>query len=405
MQLSRRTWVKVLSAGMGRVGISREAMKRPRRMLYSAFVLAVIAASGASASANSADKSRNVELIESFRYKKTPNAFYNGTDIDFHGKYAYGAQLGPFGGIHVFDVSGDTLREVSFIPCPGTQNDVAVVRAGIVALGYHESQCGRERRGIQLLDLSDPREPRLLGSVAVPGDGTHTLTLYPGKPIIYSSPGGPGGEDSETIIDVSDPQKPKIAATFDPGSNIGCHDVSFHFRGKQKLGFCAGGNATQIWDVSNPLKPRIIGQVVNPSIFFHHSVAATPDGRYLVIGDEGIGACTGTSTPTGAIFIYDITQPELPVPVSYFGLHREEPLICTAHNFNFIPGSRILVSSWYRGGMNMIDLTDPARPTEIAHYRAEETDYWSAYWYRNRVYASGLEGLDVFEVQGLNLPR
>lgn len=357
----------------------------------------------APAGAGSVDKSTNVERVATFPYKVTDNVF-NGTDIDFDGRYAYGAQLGRWGGIHVFDVSGAKPRKISFIPCPGTQNDVAVVESGIIALGYHESYCGRERRGIQLLDLKNPRRAKLLGSVAVPGDGTHTLTVYPGKPIIYSSPGGPGGEDAETIIDASDPRKPRIAATFDPGPQVGCHDVSFQVSRQQQLGFCAGGNATQIWDVSDPLKPRIISRIVNPMIFFHHSVAATPDGRYLVIGDEGIGACTGTSTPTGALFIYDITQPELPVPVSYFGLHREDPLICTAHNFNFIPGSRILVSSWYRGGMNMIDLTDPARPTEIAHYRAEATDYWSAYWYRNRVYASGLEGLDVFEVQGLN-PR
>lgn len=356
------------------------------------------------ATTSDTDKSANVERVATFRYPKPPNAFYSGTDIDFQGNYAYGAQLGGSGGLHVFDVSGDRPREVSFIRCPGTQNDVAVVTAGIVALGYHESHCGRERRGIQLLNFKDPSEPRLLGSVAVPGDGTHTLTTYPGKPIIYSSPGGPGGEDSETIIDVSDPHRPRIAATFDPGPQVGCHDVSFRLSRQQKLGFCAGGNATQIWDVSDPLRPRVLSQIVNPLIFFHHSVAATPDGKYLVVGDEGIGACTGVSTPTGALFVYDISQPPLPVLVSYFGLHRDDPLICTAHNFNFIPGTRLLVSSWYGGGMNIIDLTDPAQPSEIAHYRSDASDYWSAYWYRNRIYASGLTGLDVFEVQGLN-PR
>lgn len=368
--------------------------------------ISLVAAASVSAvmpvAANTADKSPNVERVASFSYKKTRGAFYNGTDIDFDRKYAYGAQLGRFGGIHIFDVSGAKPREISFIPCPGTQNDVAVIQPGLIALGYHESQCGRERRGVQLLDVKNPRRPKFLGSVAVPGDGTHTLTTYPGKPIIYSSPGGPGGEDAETIIDVSDPRNPKIAGTFDPGSQVGCHDVSFHFERNQKLAFCAGVNATQIWDVADPLEPRIISQIVNPMIFLHHSAGATPDGKYLVVGDEGVGACTGASKPTGALFVYDITRPEFPLLVSYFGLHRDDALICTAHNFNFVPNSRTLVSSWYRGGMNVIDLSDPAQPRELAHYRSDTTDYWSAYWYQGRVYANGLTGLDVFEVQGLD---
>lgn len=351
--------------------------------------------------AQSVDKSANVQRVATFPYKET-NSTFNGTDIDFRGRYAYGAQMGRFGGIHVFDVSGASPRDVSFIPCPGTQNDVAVVGEGLIALGYHESHCGRERSGVQLLNLENPRRPKLLGGLAVPADGTHTLTVYPGTSIIYLSPGGPGGGDDETIIDASDPRRPKIAGTFDPGPQVGCHDVSFHFRGKQKLGFCAGGNATQVWDASDPFEPRIISQIVNPMIFFHHSVAATPDGKYLVIGDEGIGGCTAASTPTGALFVYDISEPASPLLVSYFGLHRDDALICTAHNFNFVPNSRTLVSSWYAGGMNVIDLSDPAQPRELAHYRSDTSNYWSAYWYRNRIYANGLTGLDVFEVQGLH---
>ncbi len=372
----------------------------PRRM-FPLFLVVVLALTAAPVGAKSADKSANVQRIAVFSYKKSKGAFYSGTDLDFDGKYSYGAQLGRFGGIHIFDVSGARPRRVSFIPCPGTQNDVAVIQPGLIALGYHESQCGRERRGVQLLDVKNPRQPKFLGSVAVPGDGTHTLTTYPGKPIIYSSPGGPGGEDAETIIDVSDPRKPEIAGTFDPGPQVGCHDVSFYLARKQKLAFCAGVNATQIWDVSDSFQPRILSRIVNPMIFLHHSVAATPDGKYLVIGDEGVGACTAASKPTGALFVYDISEPASPLLVSYFGLPREDPLICTAHNFNFVADSRTLVSSWYRGGMNVIDLTDPAQPKELAHYRSDTTDYWSAYWYRGRVYASGLTGLDVFEVQGL----
>lgn len=108
--------------------------------------------------------------------------------------------------------------------------------------------------------------------------------------------------------------------------------------------------------------------------------------------------------PTGALWIYDMSQPESPTVVSFFGAQRDEEtvLLCTAHNFNFIPGTRYLVSSWYVGGMNVLDLTDPSSPTEIAYFNDDSADYWSAYWYKSRIYASGRAGLDVFSARGLS---
>jgi hypothetical protein len=75
---------------------------------------------------------------------------------------------------------------------------------------------------------------------------------------------------------------------------------------------------------------------------------------------------------------------------------------CTAHLYNFIPGTYVMVASWYNGGMNVIDWSDPSNPQEIEHYWSEEANYWSAYWYRGRIYANDRRrGLDVFEVRGL----
>jgi hypothetical protein len=58
--------------------------------------------------------------------------------------------------------------------------------------------------------------------------------------------------------------------------------------------------------------------------------------------------------------------------------------------------------------MNVLDLSDPSAPVEIAHYMRtgeakEITNYWSAYWYKGRVYANDrVRGLDVFRVQGVH---
>jgi hypothetical protein len=314
--------------------------------------------------------------------------------------------------VHVIDARSG--RELAFIACPGEQNDVAVVKPGLIALGYHNSTCANDPGGgVRLIDVRNPKRPRFLGSVNDLPGGTHTLTVYPGEPIIYASPGGlANGNGVEQIIDVSDPKKPEVAATFTP-SRIGCHDVAFYVTDEVKIAACPGAGETQIWDVSDPLAPRTIGHVINPLIQFHHSVAFTHDGRYMVLGDEAIVANDCVGGPTGAIWIYDISNPAVPVLAGYYGINRNDTPVgssdvdrggwCTAHLFNFVPGTYNLVASWYSGGMNVLDLSDPARPTEIAFYRDDDTNYWSAYWFGGKIWANDRQRgvLDVFTVKGL----
>jgi hypothetical protein len=49
----------------------------------------------------------------------------------------------------------------------------------------------------------------------------------------------------------------------------------------------------------------------------------------------------------------------------------------TAHNFEFV-GDR-LYTSWYRGGVKVHDVSDPAEPRELAHWRdTRSTNFWAA---------------------------
>ncbi|MDQ3957458.1 MAG: hypothetical protein M3273_03955 [Actinomycetota bacterium] len=349
------------------------------------------------------DKSENVRLVAQVKFR-------DGGDIDFDGPRVYAAGYGMRGGVHVIATGGGRIRPLAHVACPGYQNDVATVRPGLIALGYHSSQCGGVRKGIRLLDVSNPRRPRVLGSVRQGEFGTHTLTAYPGRPFVYGSPGGNGAtpeERSEYIIDVSNPRRPRVAAKFDP-EVAGCHDVAFHIERRRKLAFCAGDTETQIWDVRDPLHPEVLAHIDNPAIAMHHSVAVTSDGELAVIGDESTRSnCKGA--PTGALFAYDISDLSAPELKGYFAVERgpEEVLGtvatygCTAHNFNFRPGTSLMAAAWYVGGMNVIDWSDPAEPVEVAHFHSDRTDYWSAYWHGGRIYANGAGGLDVFEVRGL----
>ena len=372
------------------------------------------------------DQSDNLKRTRSFPFKGAvypPQAsddyFKGGTDMAFDGRLIYAMQQGADGGVHIVKRTRTKRGHVKlgFVPCPGEQNDVEVVKRGIIAIGYHSSTCDVTGGGIRLIDVSNPRRPDYLGSVSYPV-GSHTLTKYPGKPLIYSSPNGLGDvRGTETIIDVSNPKKPKIAASYANRANS-CHDLTFHFDENQKLAFCPGSSRTEIWDVSDALAPNPIGEIVNPSISYHHSAVATYDGKYLVIGDENTFADECEGGTTGALWVYDITDPTAPKPVSYFGIGRgqtpgsagsDRESYCTAHIFNFVPGTYVMVASWYAAGMNVIDFSDPANPVEIGHFFGSGDDYvnyWSAYWHKGRIYANDrTRGMDVFRPRKGLLPK
>ena len=79
------------------------------------------------------------------------------------------------------------------------------------------------------------------------------------------------------------------------------------------------------------------------------------------------------------------------------------PTWCTAHLFNFIPGTYTLVASWYAAGMTVTDFKDLRNPKELAFYMGtgdDYTNYWSAYWHQGRIYANDrARGLDVFRLK------
>jgi hypothetical protein len=400
---------------------------RPLRAAV-AVLVALVAALPAIAHAE-LDKSDNMSLVRHFPFEGSPEKAVAGegaTDIAFQGKYVYAMQQSgsAAGGIHIFDVSKPKPKKVGFVTCPGTQNDVAVVKPGLVVLGYHDSSCGGvvgAGHGIRLVNVKNPKRPKYLGAVNDIEEGTHTVTVYPGEPYVYASPGGTGNSNSEEqIIDVSDPMAPKIVGTYAPadgGPAAGCHDLTFFFKDDQKLAICAALREVQIWDVSDPIAPTTIGRIQNPSFFLNHSSDVSDDGKLLVISDETeVQTCTGEN-PDGAMWAYNFENPAQPTPVGYFKIDRAQNPVgseradwCTSHNFNFVPGTHAIVASWYASGVNVVDFgEDGSAPREVAHYfgTGEDTvNYWSAYWYKGKIYATDrVRGLDVLKVEGLGKGR
>jgi hypothetical protein len=364
-----------------------------------------------------ASQSDNIKVVQRIKLPR-------GNEIEFDGSriYVNGYAGAPHGLIHAFDLKGSRLRARGTLECEGL-TDVAALDDDLIAIGLQQggTSCNQPRPvhggfvgGVHIADMSDPQRPSLLGSIELPG-GVHTLTRYPGKPYVYASLGGADTHVAfgglEHIVDVSDPDKPEITATYkSPLNPGGCHDVTFQVIEKKMIGFCPGLGGTEIWDASDPLAPKPLGRMMFPFTQLPHQVAVSSDGKMAAVSDEAYaGHVCNQQSPAGALWFYDISDLSHPELIDYYGPPRgsaavgfgsAHSLSCTAHNFNFVPDSRLMVVAWIGGGTQVIDVSDPVQIKEVAHYRPERAVAMSSYWYRDRIFvADWNRGLEVLRLE------
>lgn len=369
--------------------------------------LSVVALTAASSGVAGADdavaKSDNIRLVKNFAFKR-------GGDIAYDGRYVYALERGSKGGLHIYDPR--KVTEVGWFPCP-TYTDVKPLQPGLLAYDAYAG-CGVDRYGVAILDTRNPKRIRIVGAIDA---SFHTFRNYPGKRIVYLSTNGCCGDGEggkEYIVDATNPAKPQMRDAF-TSLGLGCHDIWIHRSGGDAIAACAAGAETQLWDVSDPYKPSHISRIPTPQTFFNHSAAISSDGKLLVVGDEAHGVTECVGGPSGDLWIYDISEPSDPAFKGAFTIDRGTPVSsfwvdpgnewCSVHNYEFIPGTHTLVAGWYAGGMNVIDMSDPANPKEVAYYMEDETSVWGAYWIEGRIWTSDDDrGVDVFEVEGLKAP-
>src|SRR5690606_24781410 len=190
-----------------------------------------------------------------------------------------------------------------------------------------------------------------------------------------------------------------------------CHDITSFPEIGLAAGACSGNGI--LLDISDPVNPVRIDEVIDPGFAYWHSATFSNDGTKVIFTDEWGGGsrprCRASDPKTwGANAIFDIVDGKLEFR-SYFKMPapQTEQENCVAHNGSLVPvpGRDIFVQAWSQGGISVIDFTASSNPVEIAFFDRGPLDekelilggYWSAYWHAGLVYGTEISrGLDVF---------
>jgi uncharacterized protein (DUF305 family) len=403
--------------------------------------------------------------------ERSPLLSFSNTDMAFSGDKLV---TGSYHGFNVYELQEDGIPKLfSSIVCPGGQGDVSIV-GDLLIMSVEQTRgrvdCGLEGvsgdisddrfRGLRIFDISDIARPVQVGQVQTcRGSHTHSVVSGPGedgKIIVYNSGTSSvrKGEELEGCFDespgddrtalfridvieipVDDPSKARIVSSpavfADPetgrlaglwqGGDHGddtqetnltnqCHDITVFPERGIAAGACSGNGI--IFDISDPLNPQRMDEVVDQGFAYWHSATFNNDGTKVIFTDEWGGGSrprcrTYDPLTWGADAIYDIVDGNLEFR-SYYKLPapQVEQENCVAHNGSVVPvpGRDIFVQAWYQGGLSVIDFTDSANPVEIAYFDRgpihEEHlilgGFWSTYWYKGRIYGTEIaRGLDV----------
>jgi hypothetical protein len=229
------------------------------------------------------------ELVSNHRITEGP-----GTDIELHGDFAY---VAFFGGLAIVDISDPrNPRRVGTLECGGGGHDIALnPDATIAYLAADDSlnECG-DGSGTAIIDIRDKTRPQVLSSLTT-DVGSHTVTV---DGHVLSSNNYASAE--VLLFDVSDPRSPKPLATTETPGPSAFHDSFFDHRPDGKvLLYGASGEGHDVFDVTDPAKPAHLQRITDPEVSFSHQLEPNHKRDVLIASDEWMGG--GTAFACGQV--------------------------------------------------------------------------------------------------------
>lgn len=322
------------------------------------------------------------------------NGYGDGMQLMLKENYLFVGHLGKMG-TTVLDVSDPTAPQVvqQLKNPPHIHSHKVQIVGDILIVNYEKYPkhgATPERTGIQILDISDPPNPREIGFFSTGGKGVHRVWYNDDGKYAYMSAAPEGFIDQiMMIVDVSDPTNPQevsrwwIPGMWTAGGEEPTWPESLRYaahhphvwQDRAYWGFWDAGII--IMDISDPAKPKKISQLAwAPDEGGNtHTAMPLPDRNLLIVTDESTKPeCQESPRRVRVVDIHDETRPKI---ISMFpepqGDFCQRGLRFGPHNVHENqPGSfisdQIIYVTYFNAGLRVVDISDPAAPKEIAYY-------------------------------------
>jgi choice-of-anchor B domain-containing protein len=237
------------------------------------------------------------------------------------------------------------------------------------------------RHGLDIIDLSDPDRPRLANTWTRTFLSAHSLWIDQERGLLFANGTRTAeGAQAMRVLDVGrDPEDPLDIGGF---TAFYVHDA--YSKGDRLYASAINEGFLAILDVSDPGNVRELTRFFTGGRFTHNAWP-TRDGRYLFTTDE---------RPGRPVEAWDLINPLAPKKVSeYIAQPGTMP-----HNV-VVDGDRLLVSH-YTEGVHLLDVRNPERPGVMGYYdtsaggAADFAGAWGAYIFPDSdlIVVSDMEG-------------
>jgi hypothetical protein len=272
--------------------------------------------------------------------------------VNVQGGFAYVGHMGESRvGTSVVDVSDPRRPRVvaQLETPPGVHSHKVQVVDDVLLVNYERNpfeQPAAWQGGLKVFDVSQPAQPRELAFLEMPGKGVHRMTYWE-PPLAYMSGSDAGYIDQFlVIVDLSDPSRPcEVGRWWFPGQHT-------------------GGGETPSWTPSE----GHAGQPGARRYALHHPLIR--GGRaYCGWWDAGL-------------VILDVTNPRQPTLVSHLEFGAEQST--ATHTALPVPGRDVLVVTdeqlatdcqGMQTRVRVVDIADERQPHVIAEFPVPEGDF------------------------------
>ncbi len=274
----------------------------------------------------------------------------------------------------------------------GTHSHKARVANGLLVINQEYNDADDRpipddfKGGLVVYDVSNPAEPRELSRWKTEGTGVHRYD-FDGRYVYMSSTaeGYVGG--FVMIMDLIDPTNPtEVGRWWMPGQWTAGGEVPSWERTQQRchhplllgdrlyVSYWKGGFV--ILDISDKTNPKKVSGLnwVPPFACPIHTALPIPqeiNGRkYLLVGDEDVDR--PADAPAAFMWMVDITDEKNPVVVSSYQIEqlvgKQVPMCSGMHQPSEKFFGTEIPMAWFSNGLRVIDIKNPQRPVEVAHY-------------------------------------